>query len=446
MIQIPSSGHLVEKSHDPFRYLPLELAERILRMLSIYDRLTCISVCKGWKIMLQSLHSLWKILDLSYSRQNVPRAGLQAYLERSNYSLKLAKIKLNRLVDNGSLEFIIENCKCLNELRVWGFDWRGDDVIFSSLSSAKQITLLHVCDQISVSLDVIISILERCQDTLVDVTFGKVTKSVLCTSSWPKLRNLKSLSLGAFDEGFITDDNEENKEVLNDLDDLVQATPNLRIVTLKHLRVKDQDKVCDFRLWKHLQVLELVNNKLKRFPKLPPTLRHLSFSGNYSLSIPESEEKEVTQLPLLGSFSCQTTSIKPRGIFAVIKSCIEANNLKILHIGNPTYDFGNHILPAFLEYPPFSSVEELSLSWMDLDDASILAILMLYPKLRKVILSGNRITNITLQTLAKKESIKSIVIDECYNVDPDEVEDIKVRGIEISHVFAATTIYLGLSD
>lgn len=201
------------------------------------------------------------------------------------------------------------------------------------------------------------------------------------------------------------------------------------------MKVKYKDKVYDLSLWKHLQRLEFVNNKLKRFPKLPQTLRHLRFDGNYALSIPESQLKELTQLPLLELFSCQSTSINPRGLFAVTKSCIEANNLKTLHLGNRTYDLGNHILPVWLEYPSSISVKELSLAWMELDDEGIFRILILYPKLERIILSGNNITESTLQTLAGKKTIKSIVIDNCYEIDPDAIKEINDRGIKISQKF-----------
>ncbi|RKF64198.1 putative f-box tpr repeat containing protein pof3 [Erysiphe neolycopersici] len=433
MIQIPSIEQFAEKSCDPFHYLPLELAEKIFHMLSIHNRLTCLYVCKSWNTLLQSSHSLWKILDLSDARRYVPMDGLKAYLKRSNYSLNLAEFQLNSFVDSGRIEYIIENCKCLKELKVYGRDWRGN-MMFNSLSSAKQIMLLYISNRIHMSLSVVISTLKRCQDTVVDVTFGNLDRTILNISDWPRLHKLRSLSLGEFDEGYLNGDD----EAVIDLDGLVQATPNLITVIIKHLRVKDNVKVYDFRLWKQLQRLEFFNNRLIHFPKLPKTLKHLRFDGNYALSIPESQEMELTQLPLLETFSCQSTSINPRGLFAVTKSCIEANNLKILHLGNRTYNLGNHIiLPVWMEYPSCISVEELSLAWMDLDDAGIFRILKLYPKLERIILSGNNITELTLQTLAGKKSIKSIVIDNCYDIDPNLIEEIRHKGIEISWRFAS---------
>ncbi|KAI6249594.1 hypothetical protein HI914_01124 [Erysiphe necator] len=430
MSPVPRFRLLTVKSYDPFYHLPLELAEKICLMLNIQDRVSCLYVCKSWNIMLESLNSLWKILDLSHSHGYVPLYGLQAYLKRSNYLLNYAEIDLNSFVDNGRLEYIIQNCICLKELKVYGRAWRGN-MMFNSLSSAKKIMKLHIFDHIPMSLSFMISILKRCQDTLVDVRFGNMDQKLLNNSEWPRLHNLKSLSLGE-SSGFISRDNEG---AIIDLGGLVQAAPNLTTVIIRHFKVKTKDEVYDLRLWKQLQRLELVNTKLERFPQLPQTLRYLSFDGNYALSIPHSHEKDLTQLPLLESFSCQATSINPRGLFAVTKSCIEANNLKTLHLGSRIYDLGTHILPVWMEYPPSISVEELSLAWMELDDAGIFRILILYPKLERVILSGNRITELTLQTLAGKRSIKSIVIDECYDIDPAAIEEVKKKGIEISHKF-----------
>lgn len=187
--------------------------------------------------MLQSLHSLWKILDLSDSRRYVPLDGLQAYLKRSNYSLNLAEIQLNSFVDNGRLEYIIENCKCLKELKIHGRDWRGD-MMFNSLSSAKQIMLLYISYQIPMSLSVVISTLKRCQDTIVDVTFGNLDKKLLNTLEWPNLHNLKSLCLGESDDGFVYNgDIEEavidlvsgNKIPLNPTMNTIKAINDIRL-------------------------------------------------------------------------------------------------------------------------------------------------------------------------------------------------------------------------
>ncbi|RKF63329.1 putative f-box tpr repeat containing protein pof3 [Erysiphe neolycopersici] len=410
--------------YDPFQILPMELAYIICKNLELCDLSVCLVVSKGWKTLLESFRSLWTTLDTTYIHNLIPVKSLKIFLRRSNYTLYRATISLKCLADRSRLQYIVETCRFLKELELRGSHIL-DNTQFHLFSSAKEIEKLYITQNVLVESKLMQNMLKNCCQSLVEVRFSNVQGSryEFINFKWPKLDALKSITLRASDNGAI------------DMNYFLEATPNVTTVVLDRFEVLIKQTL-DLRSWSHLKRLHLLHAGLLKFPKLPQTLQHLVLDKNPNLSITDELEKEdLFSLPLLETFYCQSTSIELHHLFAITKACIQANNFKSLGIGG---HYHNHLIMVSYStnkipknLPPSLSLEELSLALLPITDNQILEILQLYPKLRKIDLSGTCVTGVTIKALIEKGGVEWIKVSDQMSVSFDAIELARNKGIYV---------------
>lgn len=93
-----------------------------------------------------------------------------------------------------------------------------------------------------------------------------------------------------------------------------------------------------------------------------------------------------------------------------------------------------HEVPAEQEFPTSATVEELSLALLLLNDKHAMKIVDLYPKVRRLDMSGTNITGVAVKEFINK-GITFLKLDECAQVSPDAVEWARSKGVEVSYSF-----------
>jgi F-box/TPR repeat protein Pof3 len=189
----------------------------------------------------------------------------------------------------------------------------------------------------------------------------------------------------------------------------------------------------DATAWTKLEYLDLSNTQLSRLPILPTTLRYLNVSNNILLNV-DLQEETPTELPLLETFNCESTCISPDVLNALTMPSIKKGNLKSLLIGDRLTE--THLVPVANEYPASEDLEELSLTKMQINDARVLQILELYPKLRKLDVSGTRVTGVAVRTFVDK-GMTSLNLDQCVDISSDAVEWARGKGVEVEYNFGS---------
>jgi F-box/TPR repeat protein Pof3 len=187
----------------------------------------------------------------------------------------------------------------------------------------------------------------------------------------------------------------------------------------------------DCTAWTNLEHLDLSNTQLRRLPKLPTTLRSLNLSNNIQLHVGLDHDAPA-DLPLLETFNCEGTFITADVLKVLTLPAIANGKLKSLLIGGRLADA--HPGPAAEEYPASEDLEELSLNTMQINDARALQILELYPKLRKLDVSGTRVTGVAVRKFVNW-GITSLNLDECIDVSSDAVDWARNKGVEVEFNF-----------
>jgi F-box/TPR repeat protein Pof3 len=187
----------------------------------------------------------------------------------------------------------------------------------------------------------------------------------------------------------------------------------------------------DCTTWTELQYLDLSNTQLSRLPRLPSTLRYLNLSNNTLLHVGVDEEMP-NELPLLETFNCESTNISSDVLRVLTMASITNGKLKTLMVGGRLCE--HRPRPAADEYPASEILEELSLSAMQLNDAGVLPIIELYPRLRKLDVSGTRVTGVAVRQFVEG-GITSLNLDNCADVGSDAVEWARGKGVEVSFIF-----------
>jgi F-box/TPR repeat protein Pof3 len=189
--------------------------------------------------------------------------------------------------------------------------------------------------------------------------------------------------------------------------------------------------IVDCTPWSKLEHLDLSNTQLRRLPKLPNTLKFLNLSHNFLLHVGPDDEAPA-ELPLLETFNCEGTSISSDVLKALTTRSVTNRKLKSLLIGarlaNP--DSG----PAEDEYPVSEDLEELSINLMQINDARVLQIIELYPKLRKLDVSGTRVTGVAVRKFVES-GITYLKLDECVDVGTDAVDWARGKGVKVDFNF-----------
>lgn len=405
--------------NDPFQFLPLEIAHLICKRLELGDLCNCLIVSKGWKSLLESIRSLWTTLDTTNIHNPVPIKSLKTYLRRSNYTLNRAIINLKLSADRGRLQYILEKCKFLKELEVRGSS-KLDESLFNIFSSAKEIENLYITQNVLVTFKLMQAILKNCCQFLVEARFSNIQGSRynFINCQWPRLDALKRVALRASDNGAL------------DIIGFVEATPNVTSVILDRFEVLVKDTL-DLRSWSRLERLHLLHAGLLKFPQLPKSLRHLILDDNPYLSISDELGKEFFSLPLLETFYCQSTSIESVNLITILQTSIQSDKLKSLGIGGQMIAVSDSTNNIPKNLPLSHSLEELSLACLPLNDNQIKEILRLYPKLKKIDLSGTNITGVTMKVLIEKGGIEWIKVSDRMGVSFDAVEMARSKGIYV---------------
>ncbi|CCU76338.1 hypothetical protein BGHDH14_bghG002353000001001 [Blumeria hordei DH14] len=182
--------------------------------------------------------------------------------------------------------------------------------------------------------------------------------------------------------------------------------------------------------WSNLETLDFKNTHVLIFPKLPPSLKHLILDESFSPKHMRRMDEVIYSLPLLETLSLQRNDIEVSTIWEITRSCIQANKLKTLLCGKFDCD-SPHETPVHEYLPPSSTLEELSLELAPINDEDILAIIKLYPNLKKINLSQTRVTQISIDALVKA-GVKSINLDGCLKVPTRFVAMAREEGVNIS--------------
>ncbi|TAQ84769.1 hypothetical protein B7494_g6925 [Chlorociboria aeruginascens] len=419
------------KSLDPLEYLPLELAEMVCQNLEIRDRVICLAVNSSWKRLLESSHKLWTTLDMTSTRRKVSLHSLKKHLRRSNYTVDRAMISLKAGFDSVKMQYLIRTCKSLRHLEIHGQGIVGDSLT-SALPLARNLETILVSKNTKISLVSVEQALKAVHTTIADASF----LNVLCRPNemarlkqWPMIQSLKTLNLRS-----------SSCEALDTLD-VYAIAPNLTSLLISGWTVPGNRSMTK---WQELSHLQLNGTRLSQMPLLPPTLKHLDVSNNYnfdSLIYYDQQSDEVGldgtksqshTFPLLETFNCSSTQINSQAIKAITKHSIEAGNLKKLWIGNRLVDDSNK--PVEDVYPSSDSVEELSLAKTQIKEKRIIQIVGLYPNLRKLDVSGTKITGVAIKIFASM-GIKCLILIECAEIGSDAIEYARSKDIEVHFGF-----------
>jgi len=138
------------------------------------------------------------------------------------------------------------------------------------------------------------------------------------------------------------------------------------------------------------------------------------------------------ELPFLETFSCESTNISSDILKILTMASIANGKLKTLLIGGRLCE--HRPGPAADEYPASEGLEELSLTTMQINDARVVPIIELYPKLRKLDVSGTRVTGVAVRQFVER-GIKFLNLDNCADIGSDAVDWARGEGVEVSFIF-----------
>ncbi|KAA8565275.1 hypothetical protein EYC84_011000 [Monilinia fructicola] len=298
------------KTLDPLSYLPFELAEMIVKELSIQERMVCLSVSKSWKRLLESSHKLWTTLDTTCTRKELSQKALRAYLKRSNYTICEARIR-NGSMESAKFQYLIRTCTKLKRLEISGGDPVGESLT-SALSLAKALQYLKVSWECMISFPSALESLRHIQATIVEVTFGDIRYHISSNSwTWPKLESLQTLRMDSRHRHGIP------------LKNLIGSIPKIKTLSLKRFDL-DGVVALDLRELQGLEDLELIDCGLRKLPFLPSTLKRLVLRDNLRLF---DRQEDTAPLSLLETFSCDSTGLTDETVVAVIKKCPQSQTL-----------------------------------------------------------------------------------------------------------------------
>jgi F-box/TPR repeat protein Pof3 len=182
-----------------------------------------------------------------------------------------------------------------------------------------------------------------------------------------------------------------------------------------------------------MKSLNLSNTPVETLPFFPATLEHINLSRMRHLNVQPAREDETYELPCLESFDCSGTAISHRLVKAMTLQSIKSGKLKKLCLGDRLTEFLPGT-PVEDEYPPSTSVRELSLASLLIREGRILEIIKLYPNLERLDVSGTKITGVAVKQLVQM-GIKWLNLNECGEVSPDAVEYARGKGIDVQFNF-----------
>lgn len=193
----------------------------------------------------------------------------------------------------------------------------------------------------------------------------------------------------------------------------------------------------------NLRSLKLCGTRLLRLPKLPPTLRHLNLiatsinfselEGSQSLedhTLPELETLELSNNHLLTCPALHVLLNPSKGKLTVLdlSYCGQIDKAAIHGL----------ITNGYLD-----GIMDLRLSNSDVDDFTAEAIAGSCPKLKKLNLSGTKITGVGVKSLVQEPHgmIEELCLDGCTGVSIDAVAYAEAKGISVAFRFPDSVKY-----
>jgi hypothetical protein len=234
----------------------------------------------------------------------------------------------------------------------------------------------------------------------------------------------------------------QGEPVLSQLNlaDLITKTPSMQHAEFSGFRITGNDTVpcpaLNFKRWRHLTHLSLVDTRITNVPTFPKTLRYLNVEGVCSLDLTLIEQaRDTFHLPNLVELRIQDSD------FIVILNelanpPLKSGTLKVLNIGRQGVVLGHRLVMQ--DWPdnmlaPSETLEVLSLrDQPDLDEDVLIAFLKRYPNLTDVDLSLTSITGITIKELyTRAVPPEYIAAEYCRHLYHDAVEIARSMGIDV---------------
>jgi len=375
------------------------------------------------------MHDLWTTLDTSCVRRPMKKQSLKAYFRRSNYTLTRAIIHTRASFDNSQMRYLTKTCKKLKVLQMCGSGIIGSSLM-DALHDAHNLESLTVSRNCEMSSRHVHNAMVICQKSLVDVSFQSVKGMLHGDVQHGKLEALKSIELRSSEGKQIFIVSSPANRGLSSCNTinwkqniLIECTPNVERVVLEGWSCIPV--LPDLVGWACLESLTLSDMNLQLLPKLPATLKHLHLNDNYHLGIEDGDVFELPQLETLNVHGC--LNLSSAAIIALTKECIKTGNLKCLEVGGRLHDSR---ISADTQYPSSESLEALRFDSMIVGDKDIMAVVDLYPNLRRLDIHGTKVTGVGMRYLFDR-GLTYVNVKFCEELGEDAVIWARAKGVEV---------------
>ncbi|KAI9825659.1 MAG: hypothetical protein M1832_001003 [Thelocarpon impressellum] len=353
-------------------------------------------------------------MDFSGATKAVGKTAFRACLRRSRGLATRAT--LARLVrDDGELlTLLTKNCPKLDHLEIRN-SFTGGSLVRAA-PFAKNLTSILISEAGRVTMDTVEVLLETCATNHRRM-------------DWPKpLSNLKRLWLLANRDGLLPGLN---------LAGLFAMAPNIQdLVVADWQQASWYWETIPFPMLSGLTRLTLRNTSILHFPPLPLSIRHLELSDLGTMKFEDNSRENIATATLcnLEGLSLNKIAHFPAADLLVLlaPSTGKLQRLRISDCANIT---GADI--AYLASAgAMSSVHDLALCGLDLDDDCIELLAPRAPQLTRLDLASTRVSGIAVRALvARKEArpIEWLGLDGCAGVGADAVELARAAGVVVQH-------------
>ncbi|KAI5814963.1 hypothetical protein BZA77DRAFT_90452 [Pyronema omphalodes] len=418
------------KGHDPLMMLPLELVDMIFQQLPFESLMVLQRVSRGWKNFLTTYDRSYNCLDFSSARKPISSRTIKTYLSRGGPRVKTAILKH---VEKSPLIAISSHCKNLTSLHILSTNGLID--ISEPAKLAKNLISITIDSPTTASQ--IIEVIKHASK-LESLTCRHITpSSMFDCHSIEQRPALKHLSLTWWSQ-----DNFYPPLVTSNFDTMLEFLPNLESLSLQQGQLGLLPTPADFRCLEKLQSLTFRGTDIWTIPLLPPSLRHLDLSENPSLRyrpnkdfIPNLESLSLSQNPaftiedvismLSGTPDYETPITPPVRIKHLdLSLCpkIDCSTLTWL-LSCPTSPSTSPPLSETLEFLSLAGNTTLT------DEISLE--IQRFENLKRVDVSGTRISGIGLCNIAKGKKIEFVAVNGCENVGRDAVERVRGWGVTV---------------
>jgi F-box/TPR repeat protein Pof3 len=340
------------------------------------------------------------------------------------------------------MKYLIRTCHKLRHLELTGSGFIGDSLT-AALPLARGLETLIVSAGVEIRFTDVQKSLSICRATLVETSFLDIVETQL-VSKWEKLPRLNTLqlrfqkatllnlvSLEYFLIGplFIKYSTRGGNLCLTHFQDgLGESFANIRSLTVCKWHNPTISGLVDLTGLTNLHDLALIDTYITFFRELPLTIKRLNFSK--SIIDIQSQDDSSYRLPLLERLDCSKALIFPSFLKAITHESIKVGNFKQLYMG------GRLMRPSIVgdEYPPSSTVEELSLASLPMKEEALINITNLYPNLRWLDVSETKVTGVAVKHFINV-GIKWLGLNECTEVSSDAVEFARGKGVEVAFMF-----------